>query len=154
MCTELRLDWTPSESSRGKRNRRCLVGTTRRKTGHCVLFWEQRLLSAYRIQALDAVPLSGTCGGQRGRSGSPGGTARRGNKALRSQNPTFTPGGTLGLCPTEPALIAAAPAAAGPGGERPGKGGTGVEGNGGREGERRGGGRRPALAAGSGGGSR
>lgn len=93
-----------------------------------------------------------------GSPGCPGGTARRGNKALRSQKATFTRGRTLGLCPTNPALIAAASGGARPSGAE--RGGLGREGGDGAGRERKGragrreAGRRLALAAASGGGSR
>lgn len=154
----LRLGWRPSESSRGERNRRCLVGTARRKasTDFCSRSSVWSLHSEAKPWPRSRCPGravgSALCSGERsGSPGCPGGTARRENKALRSQKPTFTPGGTLGLCPTDPALIAAALAAAGPGGERlPPRGERSGEGRdgGGREGRREGGGEEAGAGCG------
>lgn len=110
------------------------------------------LVSARGSQALDAVPLPGTCGRSAGRSGerpgSPGGTASRENKALRSQKPALTPGRTLGLCPQTPRL---SPQPWAGGAERGRDGRQGRRDGGGREAE--GGGEEAGAAAGGGGGS-
>lgn len=149
----LQLGWKPPRNSRGERNGRNLLGTaTRGSPGkrRCVLFTKPspgRGPAALDVRAALFAAWKGWAAF--------GGTARRRNKALRSQKPTFTRGRTLGLCPTDPALIAAAS-----GGARPSGAGGGREGGDGAGRERKGragrreAGRRLALAAVSGGGSR
>lgn len=120
----------PSESSGGERNRRCLM----RK--HALVFVLRAVLGLRTPKPSPGCgPAARTCGE---RPGSPGGTASRENKALRSQKPALTSGRTLGLCPQTPRLSPQP----WPGGAERGREGTqGREGGGwkGSGGRRRGG---------------